>query len=165
MVFSVFKKSLDFYGCYQRLLSQNRAHHFHWHGSTMSQAPAIPFSYPIPDHWFKDSSQTWPSQSIDLTLYLPYSLLLGFGLRPQVCFWHVPWNAQFLVSKPSPYGPNSSFSPCINQLRTWPKVNLDIPILTFNSHCISHSQTLARRRTGLKPSGSFEPPGSCWSLR
>lgn len=164
MVFSVFKKSLDFHGCYQRLLSQNRAHHFQWHGTTMLQAPAIPFSYPIPDHGSKDSSQTWPSQSIDLTLYLPYSLLLHFGLRPQVCSWHVPWNAQFLVSKPSPYGPKSPFSPCINQLRAWPEINLDIPILTLNSHRISYSQTLARRRTGLKPSGSFESPGSCRSL-
>ena len=164
MVFSVCKKRLDFHGCYQRLLSQDRAPHFHWYGTTVSQAPAVPFSCPTPDHGSKDSSQTWPSQSIDLTLCLPYSLLLGFGLRPQVCSWHVPWNAQFLVSRPSPYGPNSPFSTCINQLPTWPEINLNIPILTLNSHCISYSQTLARRRTGLKPSGSFESPGSCRSL-
>ena len=127
----------------------------------------LPFLSPTPS-WTIDlkilprldlhSPLIWPCIFLIL-----YSWALASG--PRFAFGTFLEMHNSLVSKPSPYGPNSSFSPCINQLRTWPKVNLDIPILTFNSHCISHSQTLARRRTGLRPSGSFEPPGSCWSLR
>lgn len=159
MVFSVFKKSLDFHGCYQRLLSQNRAHRVHWHSTTMSQAP--PFLSPTPSQTI--DLKTLPRPDLHSPLIWPVSSLFSTpGLWPQVLLLACSLTCTFPVSKPSPYGPNSPFSHALTNF-AWLEVNLDIRIST-TSHRISHPQTVARRRTALRPSGSFEPADSCWSL-
>lgn len=160
MVFSVFKKSLDFHGYYQRLLSQNRAHRVHWHSTTMSQA--LPFLSPTPSQTIdlKDSSQTWPSQSVIWPCI--FLILYSWALAPGLLSWHVPWHAHISLS-PNPLPMDqTALSPhaLTNFVHDW-KSTWTSRILTFTSHRISHSQTVARRRTALRPSGSFEPADSC----